>query len=152
MAAKAMATDHHILDCGHAGKHPRRLEGADQAEASDPYRRQARKVAARKADFPSIARHDVGDEVEDGGLAGAVRTDQRGDLMWLRIERHVVDRFETAKAFDQAAHAQDRAFNWVGLRVDRRHDARTSVLIAFAFVGIAACGRTSRVRIWINAP
>ena len=69
-----------------------------------------------EADFPCVARHDVGDEVEDRGFAGAVRTDQRGDLMRLRIERHVVDGFEAAEAFGEAAHAQDRAFNWAGLR------------------------------------
>ena len=99
MAAKAMAADHHVLDRRHAGKHPRRLEGADQAEASDLHRRQATEVAARKDNFPGVARQDVGDEIEDGGLAGAVRADQRGDLMRLRIERHVVDGFAGRQSF-----------------------------------------------------
>ena len=40
---------------------------------------------------PALARLvEAGDAVEDGGLAGAVRADQRGDVAALGVERHVV--------------------------------------------------------------
>src|SRR5579872_7543476 len=147
MAAKAMAAAHHVLDCGHAGEYPRRLEGADQAEVCDLHRRQTGKIAPREHHSPGVARHDVGDEIEHRGLARAVRADQGGDLVRLCIERNVVDGLQAAKALGEVAHAQDGAFTRLDLRTGRAHDFTASVLTT-------SRGATppSREIIWITPP
>src|SRR5262249_45588970 len=53
---------------------------------------------------PQIA----GDGVERGGLAGAVRADQREHLALAHLERHVADRDEAAETDRQAADAEHR--------------------------------------------
>ena len=44
---------------------------------------------------------EAGDAVEHGGLAGAVRPDQRGDVLAPDIEGHIVDGDEPAEAHGQ---------------------------------------------------
>src|SRR6185312_1666403 len=50
---------------------------------------------------------ETGDAVEDRGLAGAVRPDQRGDLAPLGVEGEFVDGDDAAEAHRQAIDGQD---------------------------------------------
>src|SRR5207244_12717194 len=50
----------------------------------------------------------AGDAIEHGGLAGAVRPDQRRNVRALGDKREVVDGKETAEAHGEMVDAQDR--------------------------------------------
>ena len=56
-------------------------------------------VAQAQAAFARFV--EAGDAIEHGGLAGAVRPDQRGDLALSRVERQVIDRDQAAEAHGQ---------------------------------------------------
>ena len=62
-------------------------------------------VAQRDAAFGRLV--EAGDAVEDGGLAGAVRADQGGDVA-LAAEGEIVDGDEAAEAHGQMLDAQER--------------------------------------------
>ena len=49
---------------------------------------------------------EAGDAIEDGGLAGAVRPDQRGDVALTRVKRQVVHRDQSAEAHGQVFDAK----------------------------------------------
>src|SRR5690349_23637007 len=51
---------------------------------------------------------EAGNAIEDGGLAGAVRPDQRGDVAGLGGEGQVIHRHEATKAHRQMLDAQER--------------------------------------------
>jgi hypothetical protein len=51
---------------------------------------------------------EAGHAVEDGSLAGAVRTDQRGDVAAADGKGEVVDRDQAAEAHGQVLDRQDR--------------------------------------------
>ena len=70
-----------------------------------PYARVA--VSQRDAAFGRLV--EAGNAVEHGGLAGAVRADQRGDLARAGVERQGVDGDEAAEAHGEVLDAQDRA-------------------------------------------
>src|SRR5262249_29577304 len=58
---------------------------------------------------PSLRRFvEAGDAVEHGGLAGAVRSDQRGDGIGLRREREILDGDEAPEAHAQVFDPQQR--------------------------------------------
>ena len=57
---------------------------------------------------------DAGDEIEDGGLAGAVGADQADDLALLDVEGEIVDGAETAEVLGQTR------------RLEKRHPSITS--------------------------
>jgi hypothetical protein len=49
----------------------------------------------------------AGDDVDQGGLAGAVRSDETDDLARREIEADVVQRDEAAEALGHAGHAHE---------------------------------------------
>src|SRR5262249_34829342 len=51
---------------------------------------------------------EPGDAVEDGGLACAVRSDQRGDLATLRDKIEIVDRDQAAEPHGEMINGEDR--------------------------------------------
>ena len=60
--------------------------------------------------MPALGRLvEAGDAVEHGGLAGAVRPDQRGDGAALDVEGQIVDGDEAAEAHGQMLDAEHRA-------------------------------------------
>ena len=88
---------HQIFQHGHAAEQPDVLEGAGHArlgidvvvvEALEPITGAKRMIEIHR----SLGRLvEAGDAVEHGCLAGAVRPDQRGDVLTSDIEGHVVD-------------------------------------------------------------
>ena len=67
------------------------LERARNALGGDMTRRQARHVVVEEQDLPGVRFRRPGDQIEQRGLAGAVRADQAQDLAGLDLEAHVID-------------------------------------------------------------
>src|SRR5688572_10499417 len=64
-------------------------------------------VRMGEGDHPFRRQVKPGDAVEDGGLAGAVRADQSGDILASGFEGHIVDGDETAKTHGQMLDLED---------------------------------------------
>src|SRR3981081_4587841 len=75
-AAPALQRDAHVLQHCQMGKDRGDLEGAHEAEARDIGRRERRDVAALVDDAAARRLQELGEEIETGGLAGAVRPDE----------------------------------------------------------------------------
>ena len=61
-----------------------------------------------EVDASGAGPQEAGDGAQQGGLAGAVRSDQRDDLSPLHLERDAVQRRQAAIAGDQVLDAQRR--------------------------------------------
>ena len=72
------------------------LEGAGNAKAGNPMRRQTQNIPAAETDgaLPAI---DAADAVQHAGLAGAVRADQGKQFARLHRERYVVEHGQAAE-------------------------------------------------------
>ena len=83
-------------------EHARDLERAHQAARRDLVRAEAgdRHVAERH--FAGVGALDAGDDVDEGGLAGAVRADQAADLAGRERDRDAVVGGEAAIALGHA--------------------------------------------------
>ena len=99
-----MCAHQDVLAHRQADKRLHDLEGARDAEARQLVRWLARYLLARIADRSLAGAHETGDDREQGRLAGAVRTDQRGDAAGRRGERRAVDGLQPA---EPAAHVVD---------------------------------------------
>ena len=73
------------------------LESASDAKAGDVVRRAAVDVLAAQPD-DALAAIDATDAVENAGLAGAVRADQRQQFTGLHRKRHVGEDGKPAEA------------------------------------------------------
>ncbi len=82
--------------------------GAGNAVAHDAIGLLAGDVAAGEADAARIGRIDPVDQIEDGGLAGAVRADQAENLPLLHGETQILDRAHAAEAQAQIVDFQER--------------------------------------------
>jgi ABC-type iron transport system FetAB ATPase subunit len=98
----AERADHHVLDHGERAERLHDLECAADPGMAGAIRAPAGDVEAAQRHAPGIRPVDAGDQVEAGGLAGAVGSDQRDDLAAANGEAHVVDRLEAAEALRDA--------------------------------------------------
>src|ERR1044072_7866988 len=55
-----------------------------------------------EGDLPAIGRENAGHQIEERGLAGAVRSDQRMDVAARDLHAQIVQRIEAAEALAQA--------------------------------------------------
>jgi len=85
----------------------RDLEAAHQAQTGDGGGLAAGYVLALEADGAAGGDEEVGEEIEAGGLAGAVGTDQRMDRTLLHAQRHIVHGDEAAELLGQPCRLQD---------------------------------------------
>ena len=83
--------DHHVLEHREVRHQPNVLEGARQAATNAQARRQRGDVGSLQHDAAGIGRIHAGDQVEHGGLAGAVRADEREALAARHAEGELVD-------------------------------------------------------------
>src|SRR5262249_32665411 len=101
---------HHVLQDRQAGQGFDDLKCAADAKPSSPVRRHARNVPAVEKDDAFVRMKKSADEVEDCGLAGAVRTDDEKHFARIHGQRDALDRPETAKApgdvleFEEGGH------------------------------------------------
>ena len=98
----------HVLAHGHGLERGGDLERAAHAQRPHRARVEAGDVAARKEDAPGVGRELAVDEVEAGGLAGAVGADQRQQTAGLHAEGDAVDRLDAAERLLEAARLQHR--------------------------------------------
>src|SRR3546814_10259670 len=76
LAVLAVGCDHEVLQHGQTVELVGDLEGAHQAAGEALVRRQQRDVLAEELDAPVIGPQRTGDEVEQRGLAGALRSEE----------------------------------------------------------------------------
>src|SRR5215217_3153755 len=101
-AQLALQADAHVLQYRQVREHGRNLEGADDAHARDLGRARARDVAAVEQDLPGTGHQEFSEEVEAGGLAGAVRADERVDMAALDAQVDIAHGSETLELLRQA--------------------------------------------------
>src|SRR5438067_179330 len=85
------------------------LKGAPDAFAPDLARREAEDRLAAEQDLAGVGAELAVDDVEAGGLAGAVRSDEREELSCREREAHVFDSVHAAEGLLQVAHLEKRA-------------------------------------------
>jgi hypothetical protein len=73
------------------------LEGAGDAESGDAVRRHVGDVGAVEGELAAGRLVDAAHQIEDGGLAGAVGTDDGEDLALVDGEAHAVDGLDAAE-------------------------------------------------------
>src|SRR5690606_3401057 len=88
----------HVVEHAEPGEQADVLEGARDAEPADAVRALAADLAAREDDAPRARRVDAGDDVERRCLAGAVRADQRHQLVRADAQVERGDGGESAEA------------------------------------------------------
>src|SRR5207245_10786892 len=108
-----------VVAVGYVFEVPDVLERPGDPERGGLVRLRSRDVPPLEDDVAVRRREYAGDRVEQRGLPGAVRPDEREDLAALHIEGDVVDRDEAAEPLGDVVDAQD-----VVRRGGRRSDGR----------------------------
>src|SRR5450631_1661305 len=106
-AELSLQRDAHVLEHRQMPEHRRDLERADDAPARDRGRLLVRDVIAGKQDAARGRRQELGEQVEAGRLAGAVRADQRVDRAAAHAQVHLVDGDETLELLRELVRLED---------------------------------------------
>src|SRR5688572_30589951 len=104
--ASTLERDPDVLEDGEAGKDRRDLERLRDAELRGRELRQAGDVAPFQEDAPPARRQLAGDQLEEGGLAGAVGTDDRAQLAGMHGEIDTVDRQQRSEVSRELFRAE----------------------------------------------
>src|SRR5207237_5983003 len=96
-AVAAMLADQHVLQGAEVRHEANVLEVARNTVMHAPARGDPAHVHAVEQNLPGIDRIDSGDEIEHGGLAGAVGTDQSGAGAAPNREAELVDHAQPAE-------------------------------------------------------
>ncbi len=105
----AMAADHDIFERSHAEEDLQVLERARQAPARELFRRKRAHLLAGKPHAALRGQVETGDEIEQRGLAGAVRADDRKDEAGRDCQAHVFDRVHAAEGDREVLGNEDHA-------------------------------------------
>src|SRR5487761_1167784 len=97
-----MAAHDRVLQDRQPGEHPGRLEGAKESLASDDVRTKAADVLAVQLHPSAVRPIEVGHQVEQRRLAGAVRPYQCGDGSRRHVKAYVVDRHDATERLADA--------------------------------------------------
>src|SRR5215210_123827 len=103
-----MLADEDVLERGHGGEQPDVLERPGDAPLGDPVRPQLRDVPPLERDDPGRGPVEAGEHVEEGGLAGAVRPDDRHDRLAGDREVDGLDRHQAAEGLGHRHRLEDR--------------------------------------------
>ncbi len=106
-AARALQADADILKRGEMRKHRRNLERANKPEPRDVGRFQRGDVAALIDDAPARRIEELGEQIEAGRFAGAVRPDQGMDRPALDAQINIPDRRKAGEFLRQALGDED---------------------------------------------
>ena len=104
----AVGRDHHVLEHRHVQEQAKRLEGSRDPACRDRVRRKARHSVSLEDDFAGVGTEEPRDEVEDGGLPGAVGADETDDLALADVKLEIVDHLQPAERFGDAAKLEER--------------------------------------------
>ena len=96
-ATVRVAADEHVVEHRQRREQREVLEGASDAEPGDAVRRHSQQILAVEHDTTAGRLVQAADAVEERGLAGAVRPDQRADLALLDREGEVGERDDSAE-------------------------------------------------------
>src|SRR4030095_5822529 len=96
-----------IIERGEPGERPHELERPRDAAGAHAMGQEPRDVLAGEADVAAVRAQGAGDQVEQGGLAGAVRPHDAEQLAGLEGEADVVDREDAATALRPPLDAQE---------------------------------------------
>ena len=100
--------EEHVLHDSHLGQGLGQLEGPHHAGACHLVRRHARQLASVEVPLTLIGTIEPGEEVEEGGLACTVGSDQRGDRAALQLEVLHIDGLQPTELSFDAVGDQDR--------------------------------------------
>jgi hypothetical protein len=89
---------HDVLEHRHVREQPHALQGARDAEPGQLVRLEAGEGLAAPAERALVGGDEAADDVEQGGLAGAVRADDAEHLVRLDAQRDGVQRRQAAEA------------------------------------------------------
>ena len=106
-AEPALQADAHVFQRRQVQKNGGNLERADDPHAGDLGRTGGRDVAAIEENLPAGGSEEPGEQVEAGGLAGAVRTDQGVDVAALDPQVDFADRRESPELLAEFPGLQD---------------------------------------------
>src|SRR4051794_7151948 len=126
--------DEHVLDRRHRAEQPDVLERAREPALHDPVGPHRGDVLAVEDDPPGGGLVEAREHVEERGLAGAVRPDDRDDRLTRDLERDGVDREQAAEALRHVGrleqHLALRALvrRFRGCRLRGLHHARASYM------------------------
>src|SRR6185437_5461394 len=112
-AERALQRDAHVLAHREMREDSRDLEGADDAEPRHRRRPLARDVAALVEDAPGGRPQELGQEIEDGRLAGAVGADERMDRAAPDAQIDLLHGGKAAKLLRETARLEDRLVHLV---------------------------------------
>ena len=103
-----VAPGHDVVEHAHALEQRQALEGARDAHLGDLARVHVREGPAAQADRALLRLVDAVDAVEHRALAGAVRADDRADLVLADVEADVGERLDAAEAQADVAAPRGR--------------------------------------------
>src|SRR5262249_16341589 len=107
VSARHFSRDTDILVHGQLGKDLRDLEGARHAANDALMGRKAGNVVSVEDDRASARRKIAADQVEEGGLAGAIRPDDCAKLAFCDIKRNVAYGDKAAEPLGDAFDLED---------------------------------------------
>ncbi len=90
-----------VLNNRHLTEQANVLKSAHHAHPGDLLAGQAFQMLLAQLNGAAGRLVEAGQAVENGGLARAVRADQRDDLLRAQLQRHVIDRQQAAEAHHQ---------------------------------------------------
>jgi hypothetical protein len=111
--------DQHVFDRGHVGEEPDVLERPADAQRGDLIGAQAEERLTAEGDAALVRGVEPGEDVEERGLPGPVRPDDRGDPPVDR-EVHPVQRRESAEPLRDAPGFEQGRAQWASSRWRRR--------------------------------
>lgn len=88
----------------------RNLKRANDTLAGDGGGLHGGNVLVPEQDLAPCRNQEFGEQIEDRGLAGTVRTDQGVNMAFLNLEVHVVDRNKALEFFDKVTGLQNVLF------------------------------------------
>jgi hypothetical protein len=99
-AELAPPAEHYVFDYSHIGKRTRNLERASEPHVDAPMMRGRFRGLAVDEDSPRIGALATRQQVKHRGLAGAIRSDQSGNLAAPDEQGNAVDRGHAAKSLN----------------------------------------------------
>ena len=118
-------SDRDVVDDAEPAERAHDLVRAGDPGARDTMRRPTDDRASGEAHLARVGPQDAADHVEQGRLAGAVRTDQREDLTVAHLERHVAERLHAAERDGHVLYGQQKFAHPPRLRANRAAIAGT---------------------------
>src|SRR5690606_11595021 len=100
-------TDADVFESAHAAEHIGDLKRQGQTATADLFRFQTADALAAQIDLPAAGAVLSGDQIEQGGFAGAIGADQGVAFALFNSEVHAAHDFQAAEVFLQVVDNQD---------------------------------------------